>query len=540
MIHSIDHIVELRNGKFRLYSRKRDPKTGERRNLGTFNSRKEALAHERAVEYFKHHDTEITDMPYASNADLPPAVKKNLPTHAQNIFRAAFNNFMKGRPSGQEQAGFRVAWAAVKRKFKQVSGKWVAKDDGDLLDEFEFEELIQFDESNIRPPTRDGYLVANPRVARTGIQLYRGMEVGKPEMDMVRVYRPEDQVFSHDAMASLAHRPITNDHPSEAVTSQNWRKYSVGNSDGDVARDGEYIRVPMMVMDQAAIDDIANGKSQLSVGYNAKLVWGEGVTPDGETYDAMQTDIRANHIAIVKMARGGPKLRIGDHTPTEVPTEDDILDDILRNNGDLSMNERMTTLDCGGIKVEMPDHAAQVVQRELQSGKSSLDKVTQDMAGLTEQITQLNKKLEDAQKEIQTRDAKITTLEQQVKDAAITPQKLDAMVRDHATVAAKAAAILGSSFKADGMSIEDMRKAVVTNKLGDAAKDWNADQIKASFDTLTAGIDTSKPVVSGVDSLASIFTHSAGAPSDPRAAALAARDQRLADAWKGPQNSTKQ
>lgn len=42
----------------------------------------------------------------------------------------------------------------------------------------------------------DGYLGADARVARTGIQLYAGHEVGKPEMAVVRVYRPEGEVFS--------------------------------------------------------------------------------------------------------------------------------------------------------------------------------------------------------------------------------------------------------------------------------------------------------------------------------------------------------
>jgi hypothetical protein len=48
-------IRKLASGEYRLYSRKKDPKTGKRRNLGTFKSRKAAEKHERAVQYFKHH-----------------------------------------------------------------------------------------------------------------------------------------------------------------------------------------------------------------------------------------------------------------------------------------------------------------------------------------------------------------------------------------------------------------------------------------------------------------------------------------------------
>lgn len=46
-------IRKLRNGEYRLYSKKKNPKTGRRRNLGTFTSRAAAEKHERAVQYFK-------------------------------------------------------------------------------------------------------------------------------------------------------------------------------------------------------------------------------------------------------------------------------------------------------------------------------------------------------------------------------------------------------------------------------------------------------------------------------------------------------
>jgi hypothetical protein len=48
-------IRKLSSGKYRLYSRKKNPKTGRRRNLGTFSTRAAALEHERAVQYFKRH-----------------------------------------------------------------------------------------------------------------------------------------------------------------------------------------------------------------------------------------------------------------------------------------------------------------------------------------------------------------------------------------------------------------------------------------------------------------------------------------------------
>ena len=48
-------IRKLSTGEYRLYSRKKNPKTGKRRNLGTFDTREQAEKHERDVQYFKRH-----------------------------------------------------------------------------------------------------------------------------------------------------------------------------------------------------------------------------------------------------------------------------------------------------------------------------------------------------------------------------------------------------------------------------------------------------------------------------------------------------
>jgi len=54
-MEEITVIRKLKSGQYRLYSRKKNPKTGKRRNLGTFGSRGAAEQHEREVQYFKSH-----------------------------------------------------------------------------------------------------------------------------------------------------------------------------------------------------------------------------------------------------------------------------------------------------------------------------------------------------------------------------------------------------------------------------------------------------------------------------------------------------
>jgi uncharacterized protein len=167
--------------------------------------------------------------------------------------------------------------------------------------------------------TADGYLKAHARVARSGIQIYRGHELGRPELGDVKVFRPEREVFSVDAMKSLAHRPLTLNHPRENVNADNWKKYVIGYSGDEVLRDGEHVRIPLLICDSAAIQAATHdGIRELSCGYAADINWSPGRTPSGEDYDATQSAIRGNHIALVENARGGDMLRLGDDaTPTK-------------------------------------------------------------------------------------------------------------------------------------------------------------------------------------------------------------------------------
>ncbi len=65
-------------------------------------------------------------MPYKNNRDLPESVKDNIPEHAQDIYREAFNSAVK--QYGKEEQAHKVAWAAVKHKYyKDETGDWVAK-----------------------------------------------------------------------------------------------------------------------------------------------------------------------------------------------------------------------------------------------------------------------------------------------------------------------------------------------------------------------------------------------------------------------------
>ncbi|APG91143.1 DUF2213 domain-containing protein [Sinorhizobium americanum] len=316
--------------------------------------------------------------------------------------------------------------------------------------------------------TADGYLVADVRTARTGIQLYAGREVGKPEMQVVKVYRPEDEVFDKASLGSYAHKPVTNDHPVEAVTPDNWKAVSVGQIGDEVARDGEFVRIPLIVMDAAAIKAIDDGKRELSAGYTCDLAWEAGTTPEGEKYDAIQKDIRINHVAIVQRGRAGSEARIGDGAGKwgVSPVNTQIADERIPK-----MDLRKLLVD--GLTVETTDQGAQAIIKLQKDLESSAAKFAD-----AEKAHQTALAAKDA--ELAKKDAEIDAL----KGKILSDADLDKRVQARAGLVAKAN-VLAKDVKTEGLSDAAIRKAVVVAKLGDAAiADKSEAYIDARFDML--------------------------------------------------------
>lgn len=323
----------------------------------------------------------------------------------------------------------------------------------------------------------DGALLADARIARTGVQVYIGREVGKPDMAAVRVYRPGSEVFSTDTMKSAAHRPVTNDHPREMVNADTWKQVAVGQTGDEITGEGIYLRVPLMVSDGATIKAIADGKRELSAGYTCELDWSPGKTPNGEAYDAIQRNIRVNHVAIVDAGRAGKEVRIGDGafewgvSPVSTPLADERIP---------AMDLRTVLVD--GLQVQTTDAGAQAIaklQGDLQSSAANIAKLTADhAAALAAKDADLAKK-----------DAEIDTLKSKVVDGAA----LDKLVADRAELVSVAKAI-AKDVKVEGLSDEAIRRATVVAVLGDAAvKDKPAAYVDARFDILAEDAKKAKP-----------------------------------------------
>ncbi|MFB2595442.1 DUF2213 domain-containing protein [Paracoccus sp. p4-l81] len=348
--------------------------------------------------------------------------------------------------------------------------------------------------------TDDGYLIADARCVRTGVQFYRASEIGLIGDDIVGVYRPEAEVFHKDSLTSFGHAPVTMDHPAEPVTAETWKAVAIGETGDEVLRDGERLRIPLIVKDAAAIVAIKGGKREISAGYTCTLDHTPGTAPDGTPYVAVQRGIRANHIAIVAKGRAGAECRIGDADAwgaspvTMSDKKEDRMSDALKT-------------------VVLGDEAVQVAVADA----AKIDKWKADQAkALADAQAANDKALATKDADLAKKDAEIADLKKQV----LSDADLDARVQARADLVGKAKALV-KDIDTAGKSDADIRKAVVIAKRGAEMADKSAAYIDAAFDLLAEAAPVD-PVRGALKDAKPEGDHNA----DYRKA--------LSDAWKTP------
>lgn len=235
-------------------------------------------------------------------------------------------------------------------------------------------------------------------VARTGVQTYTD-ERGRT----VREYRPPEEVFAPESLATLASIPITVGHPPGGVTPQNHRQVSVGHvSDAPPARtaDGphEWINVVGVISDGDTLRRIDSGElTEVSMGYLADVVPRKGIAPNGEPYDAVQTNIRFNHKALLgdghARAGSGARLRLdGNQEPTMHVRHDD-------NSTPAQTPKLLVKID--GIDVEKgSDTHLSLLERAITAQTKRADDAATALAAAQTAQGELKAKLDAAEKKL--------------------------------------------------------------------------------------------------------------------------------------------
>lgn len=288
-----------------------------------------------------------------------------------------------------------------------------------------------------RKVTDEGYLSVPARVARTGIQQYLASELGLTDRSpnaVVNVYRPPEEVFKDESLASYLHKEITDDHPPSMVSSDTYKQYSSGQVVSKGKRVGDWVEIETLIKDQAAIDAVNNGKAELSAGYLAEYVAEIGVTDDGEEYEFVQRNIVINHVALVDKARAGQGARIFD------------------KKGDPQM--KVITLD-NGRTVQISDDASAALIEDAFARQS------QAVVDAEKRVADAEKKAAQASKDAEEAKAKADNLEEELeKEKEKTSDSAIATVVNETLSVHDAARKMVTDFDCEGKSIDTIKREV--------------------------------------------------------------------------------
>src|SRR5581483_3078064 len=141
-------------------------------------------------------------------------------------------------------------------------------------------------------------------VTRTGVFTYT-----QPDGSVVRELRLPEEVFNKDSMKTLETAAVTVGHPGR-VTPENWRTLSVG-APVDVRKDGRFLASDLVVNDATTLARVGVDLVECSCGYDCEVEKKSGVY-DGEQYDAIQRNIRYNHVGLGPegWGRAGSSVRL--------------------------------------------------------------------------------------------------------------------------------------------------------------------------------------------------------------------------------------
>lgn len=161
---------------------------------------------------------------------------------------------------------------------------------------------IKLDQNDKTYFTNEGYLIDHPILTSCGI-----FEYTNPDDSIRRELRLPEHVFAEESLKTYKGKPIIITHEAGVVNKGNVDREQIGTILTDGYQDGDDVRAEIIIHDTDAMKEC--GLKELSLGYNLDLVEEPG-TWNGEPYDAIQTNIAINHLALVASARAGEQARL--------------------------------------------------------------------------------------------------------------------------------------------------------------------------------------------------------------------------------------
>lgn len=314
--------------------------------------------------------------------------------------------------------------------------------------------------------TSEGYLTVKAPITRPGVFPYLKQD-GGVEMEA----KLPEELFSERTIKSANAKPVTDDHPTEAVTAANYSQYAKGLTHTDAEVRDKKLYISFTITDSATIKKVKDGKRELSIGFLADVSKENGEY-EGMTYDSVQRNMEINHLAIVEKGRAGSTIAIRNDSMAYMIDSDD------KNKKKKGGNKTMAKLVIDSAEFEV-DSAVKLkvdaleAQLDAANGKvSGLDKLTGERDALKTQLAAKEKELSEAKKN------------------SITADALDAAVEVRASLLGTATKFLGDSFEFKGKTDRAVKEAVITSVdatvvVADAADEY----INAYFDSYTSMLD---------------------------------------------------
>lgn len=336
----------------------------------------------------------------------------------------------------------------------------------------------RFDIGSLRKPekTPQGFLRVDAYLTRTGIFEYRTPAGTRREL------RRDADVFASRSLESFSLAPVTDDHPPEMLSPENAREYQRGQLGESVRRDGEFVRAPMLIVDASLIAKMEAGKLEVSCGYTCDLDETPG-TFNGQRYDAVQTNIRGNHVAVVERGRAG--------SACSVRMDSDAFDGfaLIQERG--PMDEKVKELEAK-LAVAVADNTRSVARA----------------------------------------DAAETALAQTRKTLAELEAAMPSRVKARVSLEKQATDVLGDETKLDDMTDRDIKIAVVEKLSGaklDAEKAKNDVYVEARYD---GALEKGSTGLENARAAAVNAGRSDAVPSDIVAASVTRK--KASELWKAP------
>lgn len=324
----------------------------------------------------------------------------------------------------------------------------------------------RFDSVKVKAHFDDnGFLVDRPIVARIGLQVYQ------TPFGQRREFRPASEVFKADSLATFAGKPITVGHVT--VTPENADSVVVGSCAGAGVPNGIGVEVPLSIYSKRAIDSAKKkDTAEISVGYTSvdidKPGWGNNATgdyffledmpenwkadsPDWVEFDALQTNIKVNHIALVFRGRAGiAKLNLDSEQ--DFPYSDEV----KSTKGDEQMTIKIK-LD-GAVEFDVPKAVAdhiEALKADAKEAKAKADSMEAERDALQTKVDGIPAQIEEA----------------------VNKAKADA--EEHAKLVADASEI---GIKCDGLDAKAIKIAYVKEVTGSDVSGKADAYIETAFD----------------------------------------------------------